>query len=85
MRLLVAFAASIEVHKNAVFLDLDRISGDAIVSEAWLASTATAVKFPIMPRADNVIAIQPAFPERPTDMVARIRNGTELSILARYC
>jgi hypothetical protein len=72
MRLPVTFAAGIEVHKNAAVLDLDGISGYAIVFEAWLASPAAAVKFPIMPRADNIIAIQPAFSERPTDMVAYI-------------
>ena len=72
MRLPVAFAASIEIYKNAPVRDLDGISGDAIVFETWLASPAAAVKFPIMPRADDIIAIQPAFSKRPTDLVARI-------------
>jgi hypothetical protein len=72
MRLPVPLTAGIEVHKNSAVLDLDGIAWDTIVFEAWFASPATAVKFPVMPRADNIVAVQPAFAKRPTDVVARI-------------
>jgi hypothetical protein len=53
----VTIATGAKVYKQAAALNLHGISGDAILFEARLANAATAVKFPIVPGADDVIAI----------------------------
>jgi hypothetical protein len=41
------------------------------------------MELPTVPRTSDVIAVETAFAERPTDVVADIRHRTELSILER--
>jgi hypothetical protein len=57
VRCLVTIATGAKVYKQAAALNLHGISGDAILFEARLANAATAVKSPIVPGADDVIAI----------------------------
>ncbi len=72
MRLLLTLAGSFEIYKYAAVLDLDRISGNAILFETRFAKSAATMKFPVMPGADDVIAVQPTITERSADMVARV-------------
>ena len=65
-------AAGDEVYKDATSVDLDWIGRNAVLFEARLANTATAVKFPIVPGADDIIAIEPTFAEGAANMVAGI-------------
>ena len=53
----MTFAASAKVYKNAAVLDLNRIRRNAILFKAGLTNATAAVKFPIVPRTDNIIAI----------------------------
>jgi hypothetical protein len=76
-----ALAAAGKIDENAAILDLHWIGRNAVLLETGLACTAAAMKFPIMPGADEVFAIQPALAERPADMVAHIRNRAECPIL----
>jgi hypothetical protein len=39
------------------------------------------MELPTVPRTSDVIAVETAFAERPTDVVADIRHRAELSIL----
>jgi hypothetical protein len=41
------------------------------------------MELPTVPRTSDVIAVETAFAERPTDVVADIRHRAELSILER--
>jgi len=41
------------------------------------------MKFPIVPRADDIIAVDAAFAKRPADVVARVRHRAEFSVLER--
>ena len=49
--------------------------------EARLADAGAAMKLPVMPGADDIVAVQPALAKRPADMVAHIGNRAELSVL----
>ena len=64
-------------------LYFDRVGRNTIILEAWLARAGTSVKFPVMPRADNIFAIQPAFAERSACVIARIRKNTKCAIFIR--
>ena len=80
----MTFASSAKIYEDAAVLNLYRICWDTILFEARLADAATSVKFPIVPRADDIIAVEPAVAQRASDMVARIRNRSEFSIFERY-
>src|SRR5450631_454749 len=80
----LALAAGIHIDQQAAVLDLDRIGGNAIVLEAGLTQAVAAVEFPVVPGADDIIAVESAVAERSADMVAGIRDRAELPILARY-
>ena len=84
VRRLVALAAGVKVDQDAAVLDLDRIGRNAVFLETGLAQAAAAVEFPIVPGADDIVAVQPAVAERSADVVAGIRNRAEFSILERY-
>ena len=81
MRFLVTLSRGIEIDQNVTALYFDRIGRNTIVIEAWLALAATSVKFPVMPRADNIFAIQPAFAERSACVIAGIGKNTKCAVL----
>ena len=72
-----------KIYEDAAALNLYRIRRDAILFEARLADAATSMKFPIVPRADDIISVEPTLTERASDMVASIRNRSEFSIFER--
>jgi hypothetical protein len=72
MRLLLPLAAGVKIYKYAAALDPDRIGRDAILFETGFANSAAAVEFPVVPRADDVIAVQATFAKRTADMIARV-------------
>jgi hypothetical protein len=83
VRALGTLVAGGKVDENAAVLDLRRVGGNAVPLETWLTETAAPVKLPIMPGADDIVAIKPALAKRPADVVARIRNRAEFPILER--
>src|ERR1700730_5575883 len=85
VRALSTLAAGGKVDEYAAVLDLHRVGGNAVTLETWLADAAGAVELPIMPGADDIVAIKPALAKRPADVVANIRNRAEFPILERYC
>src|SRR5215831_20379721 len=72
-----------DVDEHAATLDLHRECRHAILFVSRLADTGTAMELPTVPRTSDVIAVETAFAERPTDVVADIRHRTELSVLER--
>jgi hypothetical protein len=85
VRALRALASGGKVDENTAVLDLHRVGGNAVLLETWLAYAAAAVKFPIMPGADDVFALKAALAKWPAGVVANIRNRAEFPILERYC
>lgn len=83
VRGLMTFATGAKIYEDAAALNLYRIRRDAILFEARLADAATSMKFPIVPRADDIISVEPTLTERASDMVASIRNRSEFSIFER--
>jgi hypothetical protein len=59
VRGLMTFASSAKIYEDAAVLNLYRICRDAILFEARLTNPATSMKFPIVPRADDIITIEP--------------------------
>jgi hypothetical protein len=57
VRRLMTFAASAKVYKNAAVLDFNRIRRDTVLFKTGLTNATATVKFPIVPRADDVIAL----------------------------
>src|SRR5215831_18415259 len=74
-----------DVDEHAAALDLDRERRHAILFESRLAHAGAAMELPTVPRTSDVIAVETAFAEWPTDVVADIRHRAELSILERDC
>src|SRR5215471_12780692 len=72
-----------DVDEYAAALDLDGERWHAILFKSRLAHAGEAMELPTVPRTSDVIAIEAAFAERPTDVVADIRHRAELSILER--
>jgi hypothetical protein len=68
-------------YEHATALDLDGERWHAILFESRLAHAGEAMELPTVPRTSDVIAVEAAFAERPTDVVADIRHRAELSIL----
>ena len=52
----MTFAASAEVYKNAAVLDFNGIRRDTVFFKTRLTNATATVKFPIAPRADDIIA-----------------------------
>src|SRR5262249_55507342 len=71
------------VDEHAAALDLHRERRHAVLFVPKLADAGAAMELPTVPRTSDVIAVETAFAERPTDVVADIRHRTELSILER--
>ena len=80
----MTFASGAKIYDDAAVLNLYRICWNAILFEARLTNPATSMKFPIVPRADDIIAVEPTLAKRASDMVASIRNRAEFSIFERY-
>src|SRR5215510_8185648 len=72
-----------DVDEHAAALDLDRECRHAILFESWFADAGAAIELPTVPRTSDVVAVETAFAERPTDVVADIRHRAEPSILER--
>src|SRR5215813_7120565 len=72
-----------DVDEYAAALDLDGERWHAILFKSRLAHAGAAMELPTVPRTSDVIAVEAAFAERPTDVVADIRHRAELSILER--
>src|SRR5579864_7833097 len=77
MRQAAALRARSEIDEHATALDLHRPGRNAILLVAGLTGAGRAVKFPVMPRADEVVAIEEAFAEWPAGVIAHIRNGAK--------
>jgi hypothetical protein len=58
VRRLGALGGGRAVDEQAAVLDLDRVRGNAVALETGLANAAAAVKFPVVPGADDVIAVE---------------------------
>ena len=56
---------------------------DVILFRARLSVSGRAVKFPVVPGADDVIAVEGAFAERPRQMIADSGDGAEGAVLIR--
>src|SRR5262249_42778842 len=76
-------AATLTSTRPLSTLALHRECRHAILFVSRLADTGTAMELPTVPRTSDVIAVETAFAERPTDVVADIRHRTELSVLER--
>src|SRR6185437_10648314 len=84
VRLPTALGGGDDVDQHAAILDLHGVGGNAVFLETGFAQAGAAVKFPIVPRADDVIAVEAAVAERAADMVAGIRDHAEFAVLVRY-
>jgi hypothetical protein len=74
-----------DVDEHGVALDLHRQGRHAILLESRLADAGAAMELPTVPRTSDVIAVETAFAERPSNVIADIRYRTELSVLERDC
>ena len=83
VRLLHAPGRRAQIDEDAAVLDLDGECRDAVVLEARFAGSGGAVEFPMMPGADNVVAVEMAVAERPARMVAGIGEGAERAVEER--
>ncbi len=83
MRQLVALGGVGNVDEHVAFFDLHRKRGYAIFLVARLALAGDAVEFPVVPRTNDVVAVEAAFAERPADVIAGMRHRAELPVLER--
>ena len=67
----------VDVDQDAAGFYLHWKSRYPIVLESRLAKTRDPVKLPLMPGADNIVAVQRPFAERAAGMIADIVNSTE--------
>jgi hypothetical protein len=65
------------VHQHAAVFDLHRIGRHRILLEAGLALAVAAMEFPVVARAGDVFAVEPAFAERAADVIARVGDDAE--------
>ena len=72
-----------DVDENAPAFEAHREGGHAVLLEAGLADAGAAMEFPAVPWTDDVIAVEPALAQRPTDMIARIRKHAVCSVAER--
>src|SRR6185503_3120964 len=68
---------------KATVTNLDAMAGDAVVLVAGLAGAARAVEAPVVPRADDVLALERALAERPADVVTDAGDGAEAAVAIR--
>ena len=83
VRLSRALGRRRDVDQDAAVLDLHRVGGNRVLLEARLALAGAAVEFPVVPGADDVVAVEPALAERAADVVAGVRHRAELPVLER--
>jgi hypothetical protein len=81
VRLAAARRRGLQVDVGAPVLLLDRIRRDAVFLEAWFAFARHCVELPLMPRADDVGAVEPALAERAAGVVAHVRDRAEAAVL----
>lgn len=79
VRRLVALGGRREIHQHPALFDPDRIGRHTVVLEARLADPGDAVELPLVPRADDIVPVEPPLTQWPTHMVARVRDRTELA------
>ncbi len=78
--LLVARRRGFEIHEDAAVLHPHVVAGDAILLETGFTRPLDPVKLPVVPRANDEIAVEPALAERAPRMVADARKRPELAI-----
>src|SRR5262249_19673610 len=72
-----------EVHEHATALHLQAVRRNRVGLEARLAEPRSRVELPVMPRTDNVLAVQRSLAERAGGVIADSRDGAESSARAR--
>ena len=60
----MTFASGAKIYDDAAVLNLYRICWNAILFEARLTNPATSMEFPIVPGADDIIAVEPTLAKR---------------------
>ena len=71
------------VDENASVFHGHVVSRNGVLLKTRLAQTGAAVELPVVPRADDVLAVEPALTERPADVVAHSADRAELPVLVR--
>ena len=66
-------------------LDLDSIDRHALLFVAGLAEAGQSVNLPVGPGADDIVACERAFAQRPTHMVADAGDRGEFTIYMDEC
>src|SRR6516165_9578039 len=72
-----------DVDEYAAAFDLHRKGRHAILFESRLPDAGATMELPTVPRTNDVIAVETAVAERPTNVVADVRHCAKLSILER--
>ena len=72
-----------DVDEYAGAFDLHREGRHTILFESRLPDAGATMELPTVPRTNDVIAVETAVAERPTDVVADVRHRAKLSILER--
>src|SRR6516164_9077965 len=72
-----------DVDEYAAAFDLHREGRHTILFESRLPDAGATMELPTVPRTNDVIAVETAVAERPTDVVADVRNCAKPSILER--
>jgi hypothetical protein len=70
MRLLLAFRGRGEIDVEPPVLHFGRIDRNLILLISRLPLTGSMVKLPVVPGTDDIVAVECAFTQRATDMVA---------------
>ena len=70
------------VDQHAAVFDLDGVGRHCIRFETGFAPAVTVMKFPEMPGASDIVAIEPAFAKRSADVVADAGDRAEFAIAA---
>src|SRR5260370_15846083 len=72
-----------DVYEHAAALAFHRENRPPLLLQSTPTDTGTPLDLPTVPRPSEGIAVETAFAERPTNVVANIRYRTELSVLER--
>jgi hypothetical protein len=83
MRQLVASRHRFFADQQAAILDLVAVAGNVVRFEARLASTSEAMEFPVVPRADHVIADDVALAQWASNVIAYPGDDADLPAAAR--
>ena len=71
------------LHEYPTCLDADGVRRYSVSFVAWFARAGLPVELPVMPGADDVVAVEPALPQRPADVIAGSTDGAPV-ITAAY-